>query len=1225
MHFEEIDINLIEEYSEKIKQVHEVNEKNSGYEINDRRFFVDYILKGLGYKDSDVLIDVPQTNYYLGTRSADIRIFGANEIKKKTSHSQFVIETKNYRLYREKAIDFLQLKRYIKYNEAKIRIIAATDYEKMYVFNATMIKKNSRMNLSKLDSINEIEKKIFKENLLYELNLINLEDNEYKELYNLSYKKVFSEQKFINPAEYEKTNSLSIPDVRKNFIMVLYHLMINLQSKIYPVFQTHVLLFIPQIYDIKGKKGWKKQLDKLLEDKEHQPILNYLLWCVEMNYLDEFIFNESQRILSDIEDILNDSEKKDSFVLTSVYSVINKLMFIRILEDSSTETTKFIEGNESGRYISNGILEKKRKEGTQALAQYIISIFNFEYDDFEPYSFILKKDIYNWVLLFSDNLIADLLIELIRLFNDTNFKSINQDLLGDIYEHYLEQDEDEIHRKNYRRLLGQYYTPKPIVRLMWYLTRTVIQQRKGRDIYIHNQNNLDIIDPACGSGTFLVEASLQMNESYSNRKIDKNGTVYSFVNDEKVESISNNIYGFELNPLSKTICDINLFFSMVQTYGMKNLAKKEISKLNTYRTDSLELNVEVIQESKVPSFMMMPEIRNSLEKKDLLIEAKKKKYDIVIGNPPYGYTTPTMEMKNVFIPYAYAENNFNNNQDNIEFGWNNKLGVGKVPQNEKNIGKIADLYAFFFGLGDKLVKDDGVISFITSNTYLSIPSYKWFRKYLLENYTIEYLINFNPISSKENSMFFPDAGIATSIIIMSKTKCLDNHQIKVMDLSDYESIKEKYEFFADIEWINIQEKKYDKNDIKSFTIKPLKKINFKYIQQKNLLKNVDYVFNLNVDEKEELLSQLIKKSERITTFSRKHTGVDVGDLNLLVTDSREELKENIENKVFNRNLVGYSKTIIKKIQKSFKDGVIQTAFDESRVKLFIYQSDMEPYNCLNNYYTYHDKAIMWRARYKEGIKTEPINRKYKLFIREKRGNKSSINSVVNKDYALPQHGGRFMYMVDDENITIEDLYVMSGLINSKVSQYIYRFGVKANKEVYILNPKKIESISYKEILDKSMEIHETLYDFNSIINGDASFNSNYFKEKNKVLEDMIFKATDNNIYFNLVIKNKLYVDYEINCPQKKDDGSIRLNEDITLYFMTDDIHKDAVFNFFVSCNGKSIQDVELNMFNVQKLDDVYQKEVDDYVEYLMNQIDEIIYNIYNLTRLQIEQIEKDLF
>ena len=124
---------------------------------------------------------------------------------------------------------------------------------------------------------------------------------------------------------------------------------------------------------------------------------------------------------------------------------------------------------------------------------------------------------------------------------------------------------------------------------------------------------------------------------------------------------------------------------------------------------------------------------------------------------------------------------------------------------------------------------------------------------------------------------------------------------------------------------------------------------------------------------------------------------------------------------------------------------------------------------------------------------------------------------------------------------------------------------------------------------------------------------------------MIFKATDNNIYFNLVIKNKLYVDYEINCPQKKDDGSIRLNEDITLYFMTDDIHKDAVFNFFVSCNGKSIQDVELNMFNIQKLDDVYQTEVDDYVEYLKNQIDEIIYNIYNLTRLQIEQIEKDLF
>lgn len=111
----DINIGLLKKYSELLLKFHDKKENENGYELNDRRFFIDYILKGLGYLEDNLLIDVPQ-NTSQGSRSADIRIYGDMEIKNKNSHSQFIIETKNYKLYNRGSIDFLQLKRYIKYH-----------------------------------------------------------------------------------------------------------------------------------------------------------------------------------------------------------------------------------------------------------------------------------------------------------------------------------------------------------------------------------------------------------------------------------------------------------------------------------------------------------------------------------------------------------------------------------------------------------------------------------------------------------------------------------------------------------------------------------------------------------------------------------------------------------------------------------------------------------------------------------------------------------------------------------------------------------------------------------------------------------------------------------------------------------------------------------------------------------------------------------------------------
>lgn len=1216
----DINIGLLKKYSELLLKFHDKKENENGYELNDRRFFIDYILKGLGYLEDNLLIDVPQ-NTSQGSRSADIRIYGDMEIKNKNSHSQFIIETKNYKLYNRGSIDFLQLKRYIKYNEAKIRLIAATDYELLYVFNATLIKKNTAMDFSNLDTISQMEINIFTDNLLYEINLINIENNQVY-LSKLTYEKVFGEQKFINPAEYESTNSIYNASVRKNFILVLYNLMIRLQKQIFPVFDLMILDLVTRL---EGTNNKKKILNQTLQLKEFKPVLDYLLWCIEMNYLEDFIQDNTLMDPHAILNILNNREKKDGFVLASVYNLINKLMFIRILEDTSTSSTRFIVGMENGRYISNGILEKKRKEGKKALSDYIVSLFNFEQDDFEPYSFILSKDIYIWILLFSDDLISDLLIELIRLFNDTNFKRVSQDLLGDIYEHYLEQEEDESSQKTYRRLLGQYYTPKPIVRMMWFLTREVLKKTQGRDLYEKDAPYLDIIDPACGSGTFIVEGALHVNESYSRKKISKDGKVYSFIKNEYDRLLANHLYGFELNPLSKTICDINVFFALVQTYGMDNLSKNEITNLHTYRTDSLDYTEKNGNNDTLPNFMLAQEIKDSIVKKTNLEKAKNKEFDIVIGNPPYGHMSSTSTIKNLLIPFAYAENNYDFDEKITPFLWNNRFFKGNVPSIEKNLGKMSDLYAFFFGAADRLVKNNGIVSFITSNTYLTIPTYKWFRKYLLENYQIEYIINFNPVSSRENSMFYPDASIATSIIIMQKKKPLANHEINVLDLSGLKSIKDKYDYFADIEWTEGKENP-NKNDIKFFSIKKIDSLNFNQVLQRSFLDNIDYAFNLQADEKNEILTSILGKSVRITSLTPKQTGVDVGDLDLLVAETKEEIKDKIQNYVFTQKLSGFNKTSVNKIIESFEKGTLSNEFDEEKIKKFIFQSSMEPFYYDKNSYTYHDNTILWRSRLPRSGNTEdaPINRKNKLLIREKRGAKSSIVSVVDNCCSLPQHGGRFMYLVDNEKVKETDLYVLSAMINSKVGQFIYRFGMQGNKEIYVIDPRNISKDLYECILNTSQEIHHIYRDMKKFDLGDKEFTSIFFNNIEGI-RDGLFCGIDDNSMYSLHFTSSMYFDYQIDNPKLIENHKIRINDSLVLKFkvVNEDIEK-RLTTYLCAFNGTSLEDLTINSITLTGQREEFDNNAKIHINCLISQLNDFIDEAYEINSDQKRVINESL-
>lgn len=202
-----------------------------------------------------------------------------------------------------------------------------------------------------------------------------------------------------------------------------------------------------------------------------------------------------------------------------------------------------------------------------------------------------------------------------KRFNHFDFKTVDSDILGHVYEDYLPKEE--------RKKLGEYYTPLEVVRyILDAVGYTLGEEIEGKKI----------LDPSCGSGTFLVEALRRVIQRFL-AKFHKS-SAHKLEPEEAsmiLESMRANIYGLDLNIFACHIAEMNLFFQTIDLYGaVKSKYKEEVFKgFNVFHTDSLmPTNSELtdFSNARVKPFL------NDLRK---IAGIKKSKFDFVVGNPPY--------------------------------------------------------------------------------------------------------------------------------------------------------------------------------------------------------------------------------------------------------------------------------------------------------------------------------------------------------------------------------------------------------------------------------------------------------------------------------------------------------------------------------------------------------------------------------------------------------------
>lgn len=450
--------------------------------------------------------------------------------------------------------------------------------------------------------------------------------------------------------------------------------------------------FKQELLDKEAEK-WGKKIKKV-------PITDQLL-------LD---FTKFRQLLSQSIATLNEEKRLTEEILDeSVQRILDRLIFIRNAEDRELEEPKLLpifRNWKSGD--DKNLIHSVRKEFDYFDKNYDSSIFDKQICD--------ELDIDNEAL----GKIISGLYYTSNGMHSYDFSAIEADVLGNIYEQYLGHILNKNKNKatiteSYikRKEQGIYYTPTFVVDY-------IIKNTLRRFLKLNNKNieKLKVLDPACGSGSFLIKAFDSLNDyhkyhnkNYTQNKLDLEGEgAYT----KRVEILKNNIFGVDLDPQAVDIAQLNLLLKIAEK-------RQELPKLK----QNIKCGNSLIEDSNVTGDRAF----NWKEKFEDIMNSGG--FDIIIGNPPYGIVFNEKEKR-------YLEKNL------ITFKRNN------------------DLYVAFIQRALDILKDGGLFSFIIPNTYLIGSYFNDIKKYILDNAKIIKILDFG------NNHIFKDPSVFNSIIVLQK-------------------------------------------------------------------------------------------------------------------------------------------------------------------------------------------------------------------------------------------------------------------------------------------------------------------------------------------------------------------------------------------------------------------------------------------------------------------------
>ncbi len=364
------------------------------------------------------------------------------------------------------------------------------------------------------------------------------------------------------------------------------------------------------------------------------------------------------------------------------------------------------------------------------------------------------------------------------ILRDFGNKNPNEDPVIHFYELFLKE-----YDKQKRKSRGVYYTPRPVVSFIVRSVDEVLKRDFGLELgladtetwgQMHEHNPdieipsgvneddffVQILDPALGTGTFLVEVidtiAITMKTKWGRElglsiPADPNDVV-AWKHPQVLERWNNyvpqcllpRLYGFELMMAPYAIAHMKIGIKLFET-GYENF-EKDKKRVQVYLTNTLEEPVDTsgYLDTLDPALALETEQANILKQKNSIT--------VVIGNPPY------------------AGHSFNKGQwiydllrKKLVDGADSYFKVDGVDLGERNPKWLNDDYVKFIRYSQyRLASADiGIHGFITNHRYLDNPTFRGMRQSLLKSFTCSHIVNLHGNSLNRETC--PDGSIDENV------------------------------------------------------------------------------------------------------------------------------------------------------------------------------------------------------------------------------------------------------------------------------------------------------------------------------------------------------------------------------------------------------------------------------------------------------------------------------
>jgi type I restriction-modification system DNA methylase subunit len=448
-----------------------------------------------------------------------------------------------------------------------------------------------------------------------------------------------------------------------------------------------------------------------------------------------------------------------------VQAIIDRIVFLRIAEDRGIERYGQLKAS-AGK---GGIYKRLFELFHAAERRYNSGLFHFEkasprdqdVDDLTP------------TLRVSDDILRGILDGIYYPESPYEFSAFPADILGQVYERFLGKvivlrgREATIEEKpEVKKAGGVYYTPT-------YIVRYIVEGTVGRALTSFSLNDITgkkrkngqpfrVIDPACGSGSFLIEVYQCLLDWYLAKYLEKGaasssrgkravihkvGDHYRLTIAERKRILLDHIYGVDIDPQAVEVTKLSLLLKVLEGESSDAISK-QMDLFHDRALPNLDENIKCGNSLISPAFFeLYPrslfsenevyEVNVFDWREEFRSAAAADGFDVVLGNPPYF---------------------------SIDATWgagDRRLAALKSLYPQIHTDKT-DVYYYFFAKAVEM--SQAQIGFIVSRAFLEALKATKLRGYLLQHTGVKEIVDF------QNFSVFEGVGITTAIAFLSKSE-----------------------------------------------------------------------------------------------------------------------------------------------------------------------------------------------------------------------------------------------------------------------------------------------------------------------------------------------------------------------------------------------------------------------------------------------------------------------